>query len=455
MVATEPKPDVSGNRVAIIGGGWAGLAAAVQLSQHSDIKVTLYEAARQLGGRARRVPFDNQRVDNGQHLLIGAYKETLALLASLGQDLDKKFVRQALDLNIRNPFQRQTLKLKAPRLPAPFHLLCALLTCKGFSLVERLRAMQFGARLYMHGFKFKGDMSVAELMQRYKQPARLVEKFWTPLCLAIMNTPVKQASGHIFLRVLHDSFRNHHHDSDLLYPRDDLGSLLPDPATEYIEKQGNTIKLGQRVTGLEIDKNQLYGILVDEQMFDADHVIIATSPHACHSLITGHPALRHLDQQLEQYSYQPICTIYLQYPPDITTGLPMLGMLGGYGQWLFDRAIYDQPGLMAVVISSEGSHMELDNEQLIQQIKNEIALLYPDWPEAENAMVIREKRATFHCSCDINRLRPGNKTAVAGLWLAGDFTNTGYPATLEGAVRSGLQCARQVIDEIKPVNETG
>jgi len=454
MATSEPNPHLKPKHVVIIGGGWAGLAAAVALSQQASIKVNLYESARQLGGRARRVPFNKLRVDNGQHLLIGAYHDTFQLLEFLGVDLNDKFLRQTLDLNIISPLQRQTVKLKAIRLPAPLHLMFALLTCRGFSLIERLRAMQFGARLFMHGFKFKTDISVAELMHRYKQPARLVEKFWEPLCIAIMNTPIAQASAHIFLRVLHDCFRNHNSDSDLLYPRDDLGSLLPDPATEFIEKQNNTINLGQRVTRLEIDKDKLYGILIDEQMVDADHVIIATAPHACHKLIATHPSLQALSQQLDQYHYQPICTIYLQYPAETTTGHHMLGMLGGHAQWLFDRAIYNQPGLMAVVISSDGPHMQLDNEQLIAQIKKEIALLYPDWPEASDAMVIREKRATFHCSSDINHSRPQNKTPVEGLWLAGDYTDTGYPATLEGAVRSGLQCAQQIINEIKPDNQT-
>ncbi len=454
MATTESKSELNSKHVVIIGGGWAGLAAAVELSKHADIKVTLYEAARQLGGRARRIPFNDMRVDNGQHLLIGAYTDTLSLIRSLGVKLDEKFIRQPLDLLIRNPLKRQTIKLKATRLPAPFHLLLALLTCKGFSFVERLRALQFGARLFMHGFKFRGDISVAELMSHYKQPASLVEKFWGPLCVAIMNTPVKQASAHVFLRVLHDSFRNRNRDSDLLYPRDDLGSILPDPATEFIERHGSTIKLGQRVTSLEIDKNKLYGMMLGEQMVDAEHIIIATSPQACHKLVQGHIPLSYLELQLGNYSYQPICTIYLQYPPDVTTGQPMQGILGGHAQWLFDRASHNQPGLMAVVISSEGPHMQLENEQLIEQIKKELALLYPDWPQPSDAMVIREKRATFHCSFDISQLRPENKTPVEGLWLAGDYTNTGYPATLEGAVRSGLQCARQIIEELKPPNET-
>lgn len=180
MATTESNTELADKQIAIIGGGWAGLAAAVSLSRQQNIKVSLFESARQLGGRARRVPFDKLRVDNGQHLLIGAYKDTLQLMASLGVDLDEKFVRQPLDLVIKNPLKRQTLKLRAPRLPAPLHLLYALLTCRGCSFHERYRALQFGTRLFMHGFKFKGDISVAELMQRYKQPAGLVEKFWGP-----------------------------------------------------------------------------------------------------------------------------------------------------------------------------------------------------------------------------------------------------------------------------------
>ena len=449
MATTESNSQLKKRHIAIIGGGWAGLAAAVELSRQPDLKVSLYESARQLGGRARRVPFGKLCVDNGQHLVIGAYKDTLGLIASLGVDLDSKFLREPLNLNIRNPFKRQTIKLKAFRLPAPFHLLVALLLCRGFSLYERLRALQFGARLFMHAFKFKGDISVDALMQRYKQPASLVEKFWGPLCIAIMNTPIKQASSHVFLRVLHDCFRNHNRDADLLYARADLGSILPDPATEYIEKKNNTIRLGQRVSGLEIKGHKLHGLFVDEQLVDADHVIIATAPHSCHNLITAQPALAYLDRQMHQYHYQPVCTIYLQYPQATSAGHHMLGILGGHAQWLFDRAIYNQPGLMAVVISSDGPHMALDNEQLTEQIKKEIALLFPDWPEAEDSLVIREKRATFHCTLDINQIRPENKTSVEGLWLAGDYTDTGYPATLEGAVRSGLQCAREIIKTIQ------
>ena len=426
----------------VIGGGWAGLTAAVKLAHHG-CKVTLLESARQLGGRARRVAFAQNRVDNGQHLLLGAYTETLEIMRFLGIRLDEKFLRHSLQLKLRDPKGKDVV-LKAPRLPAPLHLFIALLSCSGLSLKERLCAIQFGFRLFMHGFILPDDLPVQELLLRYRQPESLIKKFWSPLCLAIMNTPADDASAHVFIRVLHDSFRDDARFSDLLFARADLGSLLPDPAMEYIEARQGSIKLGQKVTGLIIEGDQIKGVQLDEQELMADHVILATTANACHQLINGHRALRLLGSQLGQFTYEPICTIYLQYPAEVTTGEHMVGLLGGHGQWLFDRRIYKQPGLMAVVISSAGPHMALDNNRLIKRIQCELATHYPDWPAPLDTMVIREKRATFSCHAGINQIRPECKTPVQGLWLAGDYTNTGYPATLEGAVRSGLECARHI-----------
>ena len=430
----------------VIGGGWAGLSAAVKLAQQG-CKVTLLESARQLGGRARRVAFEQNRVDNGQHLLLGAYTETLNIMRLVGIEPDEQFLRHKLLLTLHDPKGKDVV-LKAPKLPAPLHLFIALLACSGLSLRERLRALQFGLRLFMHGFILPDDMPVQELLLRYKQPENLIKRFWSPLCLAIMNTPAEDASAHVFIRVLHDSFRKDARFSDLLFARADLGSLLPDPAMEYIEAKHGSIKLGQRATGLILEGDRCQGVHVDDQTLTADHVVIATTASACHNLISDHGVLHSLSEQLAQFSYQPICTIYLQYPAEVSTGEPMVGLLGGHGQWLFDRRLYEQPGLMAVVISGDGPHMELDNARLIKRIQCELASHYPDWPAPLDAMVIREKRATFTCHAGINRLRPECKTPVQGLWLAGDYTNTGYPATLEGAVRSGLECARHITETV-------
>jgi uncharacterized protein with NAD-binding domain and iron-sulfur cluster len=123
----------------------------------------------------------------------------------------------------------------------------------------------------------------------------------------------------------------------------------------------------------------------------------------------------------------------------------MVGMVDTTSQWLFDRELCQQPGLISVVISGTGSHMSMDNASLTRHVIDEIHQLYPKWPEPMQSMVIREKRATFHCSPDIHKIRPRNQTSLQGLLLAGDYTDTGLPATLESAVRSGIRSAKTIL----------
>ncbi|MDH5778327.1 MAG: hydroxysqualene dehydroxylase HpnE, partial [Gammaproteobacteria bacterium] len=351
MATTEQNTTVKKQRsVIIIGAGWAGLAAAVKLI-HAGYKVTLLESARQVGGRARRVAFNKLRVDNGQHLLIGAYQDTLELMSFLKIDPAEKLLRQSLSLTSYYK-NGKSVSLSTANIIAPLHLFVGLLRAGGLSLRERVHALLFGRRLFMHGFKFKNDISVEAMMQRYKQPAGLCEKLWYPLCIAIMNTSPQLASAQIFLRVLFDSFKGSNESSDFLFTRDDLSSLLPDPAVEYIEKNGGSVKLGQRVTALDVNEHNSISVQVDEQDYHAEHVIIATTPHACNSLIMNIPALKQLAHDLSKFNYEPIVTVYLQYPEQTKLPQHMIGLIDCTTQWLFDRRIYDQPGLMAAVISS-------------------------------------------------------------------------------------------------------
>jgi predicted NAD/FAD-dependent oxidoreductase len=164
--------------------------------------------------------------------------------------------------------------------------------------------------------------------------------------------------------------------------------------------------------------------------------------------LDGHEKLAPISDNLKQLTYQPICTLYLQYPHEVSLTEPMLGLNGMTGQWIFDRRFADQPGLMAVVISAEGPHMRLDTETLAQLVIDELSE-YFDWPEAQQHLVVREKRATFSACVDVDALRPDITTPVEGLWLAGDYTRSPYPSTLEAAVRSGVQCAQAIIQHTK------
>ncbi len=430
--------------VVIVGGGWAGLAAALELTAH-DIPVSLYESAPQLGGRARNAPFGDLTVDNGQHLLIGAYSEILRLLAMMGTEESQVLLRTRLHLKVVEG--DKALLMQAPPLPAPLHLAWAQLTAGGLTAGERVRALWMSLRLMLSGFTLKHDIAVSTLLQQHQQSETMIRRFWEPLCIATLNTPISKASAQVFLRVLKDSFTRRRHDADLLIPREPLGELFPQRAADYLQHHGVSVQLSQRVEALHINNHQLEALSISGEQLRCHDAIIATAPHAAERLLSAHSELSPLWEQISALGNQPIITLYLQYPREHRLEEPMLGMSGTISQWLFDRSHCDQPGLIAVVISAEGEHLSWDNESLTSHVLQELATQFPHWPPPRQSRVIREKRATFECSVGIETRRPANTTPVRGLWLAGDYTDTGYPATLEGAVRSGVQCARRIIKQ--------
>lgn len=440
----------SEKRVLIVGAGWAGVAAALELHAHS-IPVTLLESAGRPGGRARTVEVDGTLFDNGQHLLIGAYHETLRLLSQMGIREADVLERRPLRLEVRDT--QRNLTITAPPLPAPLHLLWALLGASGLNWHEKYRAIRMSLSLNLRKFRIPKDISVAELLSRHDQGADIIRRFWEPLCLATLNTPISIASAQVFLRVLQDSFTQSRHDADLLLSRVPLGELFCESAMRYLEAAPhNAIALGQRVTGISVSGGVATGITTGDGAIDASEIIIATSPSAAARLLEPIAQTASLAQSIASLGTQPIATVYLYYPDAPPQQEPMLGLSGTLSQWLFDRSHCGQPGWYAVVISAQGEHLHWDKQRLAQQVQQELANTLPNWPAAaERTVVIREKRATFECRVDIESHRPGNRTPLSGLWLAGDYTSTGYPATLEGAVRSGVQCAHEIIAQRQSV----
>lgn len=430
--------------VLIVGGGWAGLATAVELCRH-DIAVKLVEAARQLGGRARTVAIDGHTCDNGQHLMLGAFREMLALLRVIGADEHALFERRPLELQM-SAHGRPDIRIALPRLAAPWHLVAGLQRARGLSLGDKTRLVRLCTALLFHRPSLTADISIGDWLERRGQSATLRRALWEPLCLATMNTPLHEASAYLFLRVIRDVFGRRSDDSDLLLTRTDLGAVFPDPARRYIAAHGGEILTGRRVTGLVIDGPAITGLVTGNERIDSSRVVLAVPPAMCRRLAAPHPALQPLAGTLARLREAPICTIYVRYPPDIRLPCPLLGLLDTTAQWVFDRARNGQPGLMAVVISGAGPHMALDRRTLANTVIGELATRFPDWPAPLGWHVIREKQATFVAHAGVSALRPPNRTAVDGLWIAGDYTATGYPATLEGAIRSGLEAARQIIN---------
>ncbi len=416
------------NSVTIIGAGWAGLTAACELAAQGT-RVTVFEAGPNPGGRARGFARNGLQLDNGQHILLGAYRETLRLMRQVGLREDDILLR--LPLRLYFPHH---LDLDTPRLPAPLHLLAGLLTATGLNTGERWAALRLMTRLRLVNYRLSEDTTVAQLLA--DQPQKLIRLLWEPLCLAALNTPLEQASAQVFLNVLRDSFSHARADSDLLLPRTDLSTLFPMAAMRFIEAHGGKIRLATRATSIETAPD---GIMVNGERFS--HLVCAVAPHAVAGLLGHVVEMSETLNMLNQFSYQPIATVYLQYPAQTRLDFPMLGMTGGHAQWVFDRgALCGQPGLLSCVISADGPHMALDHDALAEAAHAELQALLGPLPNPEWTQVIVEKRATFACVPHLQR--PAVATPHPRIFLASDYTAGDYPATLEGAVRSGVQCAQ-------------
>lgn len=418
-------------RVAVVGAGYAGLAAAVELSARGVV-VDVFEASRTLGGRARAVDIEGMRLDNGAHILIGAYTETLRLMKLVGAPAEA-LLRLPLHLEFPGQF-----RIRAPRLPAPWHLAWALVTALGLSWSDKIAAIAFMNRLQSAGFRLAADTTVAVLLADQPQSTRRF--LWEPLCLAALNTPPIEASAQVFLNVLRDSLAATRAASDLLLPATDFSSLFPEPAARFIEAQGGTIRRSTRIERIHrVDS----GYALDDLGRYA-RVILAVAPQHVPALVAGLPELAPVVCQLEGFVWEPIVTCYLAYPDSFRLPQAMVGVMDGTAQWLFDRGrSHGQAGLIAAVISASHRHREIDAAQLAAEIHREVAQVVPDAPAPHWTRLIAEQRATFACTPGVPR--PLTFSGLPGLLLAGDYVAGEYPATLEGAVRSGIAAAQGVL----------
>lgn len=440
--------------VAIIGAGWAGLAAATALSERG-FAVTVFEAGRVPGGRARRVtrnegdaaiasPSQHPEIDagasplpldNGQHILLGAYTQTLALMRRLGRDDKQLLLRMPLNLQSLNG----EFHLRAPRLPAPLHAAMALLTARGLRWHDRFEAVRLMTALKRAAWRTAPDATVADLLCAHDQSLHLTERLWSPLCLAALNTPVGEASAQLFAHVLRDSLAGTRAHSDLLLPRADLSTLWPDAAASGCE-----MRYGAPVRHLAMHDA---GAHIDGTAFDA--AIMAVPPHAAARLLRPF-ADPSLIAALDAFTYLPIATLTLRLAAPWRLPAPMMMLIehhehGHIGQWMFDRAHLlgrDDLGELTIVISAAQTMLDGGRQGHIQRLIEQVHTQMPKGctlPPIASTELIIEKRATFAATPGLHR--PANATAYKRLALAGDYTDTGYPAVLEGAVASGLAAA--------------
>lgn len=438
-------------RVAIIGGGWAGCAAAATLADRG-VPVALFEAAPVLGGRARRVMRDGLALDNGQHLLLGAYTQTLALLARVHGDagLAQVLVRRPLALVPLAPRAPGALALSQTAAPGRLGLLAALLFARGLTWRERFANLAWFRDLEKSGFKRPAGETVARMVRPL--PPRVARLLWEPLCIAALNTPPAQASAQVFANVLREAFAGPARACDFVVGATDLSAVFPEAAARFVTARGGDVATGVRAQVVAARRGQAT-LMVGQRALAAQAVIVATGPHQLRTAFAAealhaHPPLASALSALEDLRYEPIVTIWLGYASPAPVPAPIVRLDDAPGQWLFDRpdiaarstAAQAPAQVLSVIVSMDGPHLHLPQDALVAEVEAQLARLVPGWPRSTWSQVIAEKRATYACTPD--RVRPAGPRLAPGVYLAGDYVDAEFPATLEAAVRSGVAAAQ-------------
>jgi squalene-associated FAD-dependent desaturase len=435
-------------RLAVVGAGWAGLAAAVRATQAGH-EVTVFEAAGMPGGRARSDDASDGATDNGQHILLGGYGRTLALMRTVGVDVERALLRVPLRVTYADG-SGFALAPTGPRLLAAAR---ALLGARGFGLADKLSAVAMAFAWQRRGFRCSPDMTVAELL-RHAPTDRIRTRLVEPLCVAALNTPMAEASAQVFLAVMRDSLFGARDASDLLLPQRPLAQLLPLPAIDWLRAHGATVHLRRRVIALEW-RDPVWRVACASGADDLrkaespfDQVIVATPAiDAARLTQTLAPAWSAVAGAL---AHEPIVTIALTAPPRPWPA-PMLALdaddVASPAQFAFKLG--DQPAgadRVTLVVSAAGRWLERGSDAVaaaaVAQYRR-VFRIADDLPVAL-ASIRADKRATFRCTAGV--VRPP-MDILPGLRAAADWVDGPYPATLEAAVLAGEAAARASVGQ--------
>jgi zeta-carotene desaturase len=444
------------SRVVVVGGGFAGLAAAVALQEQRH-EVVLLERRGILGGRATstRDAVTGEDVDNGTHLMVGAYASTLDLLRRAGAADLMAFQE---DLRIEWAGAQGRSVLACPPVVAPLHLLAGLLgldvpASVKLQAARMALAVRFGPR--------PEGLTLAEYFRRCGQGASARRLLWDPLALAILNEPVERAAAVLFHRVFEEAFLRDRRSSRLVFPRRGWGVLV-DRLAGYLVARGGEVRRGARVEAIRVEDGRATGVCearraqkreeiaagrpAERRVEPADAVVVAVPPQALRGLLPDEWRSREPFAALERFSGSPIVSVEL-WLDRVVVDRPMLGLRDSEVEWVFDKgSLYGREGApqhLAFIVSAAYRSAGKPNTELVAAAVEALARLFPEMAGASvvRSLVLREPFATFASRPELEPLRPGADTPIRGLFLAGDWTSTGLPATIEGAVRSGHRAA--------------
>ncbi len=435
----------------VLGGG---IAAAVRLALQG-MRPLLIESRPYLGGRARSFIHRNtgDEIDNGQHLMMGCYHATFALLEQLGTR-DLVDLQPALRVEFREPGGARAVLAAPGFLPSQLGVMAAMLRLGGLSGRERRALLAVGVNVRL---KTPGpDETTRQYLNRLGQSPRAQERLWDPIIIATLNTPPQRASARLFAEVMRRAFLGPGTDSQLAFPRTGLSQLI-DPAREFIESRGGRVMTGMTITGLHRLPESYLVKLKDHPEIETGHVIAALPWRQLRPLLHGITAYEQ-EHTTAKPEYIPIVSIYLWYDRNPAELPVFAAMLGTQVQWMFNRRKMGTPpnpafpGLIACTISAAFSQSAATGKEVAEMADRELRETFPELRDARllDALVIKEKHATFAATPAVAQGRPGTRTGPSspGYYLAGDWTDTGLPATIEGAAQSGFAAADALLEDL-------
>lgn len=435
--------------VIIVGGGLAGLSTAVYLSQKT-IKVTLLEASPKLGGRCYSLFNENQNdiYDNGQHLMMGCYNETLSLLKKIGSynlvDIQKQmnvtFVEEG---GIKN-------KLAAPRIFYPLNLLISILRYQTLSFRDRLKVVNFILDLSCYSDDDLKKLTVIEWLLQKDQNDETIKKLWEILIVGTMNTTPEKASAQLFAEVLREVFLGGKNANKIVIPKVGLSELFSSPAEKFINSQSGNVLISEKVESVVLDKHTVKKIKTNKNEYENfDAIVFAIPPHSLDkiSFLDIHEKVTVHDFQilLKDFKYSSILNIHL-WLKENPFKEKFYGLIESEIHWLFNHNKH-----ISLTISSADALCEIENEKIIEDFYSELKIYFPIFQKemVTEWKIIKEKRATFIPDCASNELRKGINSPFPNMFFAGDWTDTELPATIEGAVLSGRLAAQKSCSFLK------
>jgi squalene-associated FAD-dependent desaturase len=446
---------VEARDVVIIGGGFAGLSAGVALAERG-FRVALLEGKPALGGRAYSFPDSDSgdSVDNGQHVLMGCYHETLDFLAKIGTR-DQLIVNTKLEIEMLDGPRRQAC-LRTASLPGPLHITAALLRYKHLTVAERLAALRAGLRMVHMRRSAPArlkEMTVTDFMDLTGQGQQARRTFWYPLAIATLNEQPELASAALLAEVMKRAFFSRRNDSAFVYSRVGLSELYCNGAREFIQKRDGVVACHTTVDTLEINDNKVSAVrLRDGVNLRATNFIAAVPPAQLLRILPQQTADNSFFSQLATLKSSPIICVHVWLDREVTDSA-FVGFAGRTTQWLFNkRRIFSQhgvrhPGYLSFVISGARELVDRSNDELLKMVMDDLGEMIPAAREAQiiKALVLKEKQATIAPDPASDAKRPPSQTTIPNLLLAGDWIQTGLPATIESAVISGRSAAAAVV----------